>query len=287
MRRLVVLSFALALTGCAGTWDKLSSRRFRENPYQTLFDGRDPLAVMQSSQEGDERAAMMRKLKEPAANGRSQQDQEEAMRLLTEAAIGDPSPVVRVAAIDALGRFQDPRAVKSLTAAYYQAAGTPAQPAAGGQFQLAAGGRDLGTLDKSSLTGPTGFAPEVASVIRGRAVNAMANTGSAEAIPVLTEVATGAEKTGGSDRDTRLAAVRGLKQLRAPESVLALAKVLTLEKTRDPALAGRAHEGLVSLTGQSMPDDPQRWDMLIRSGEATVVPQPNVIQQAAAMVIGN
>jgi HEAT repeat protein len=293
MPRLVqsIVLFALALgpTGCTGFWDKMSSRKFRDDPWGTLHDRRDPLQVMRTSPEGDDRAAAMKKLKEPARNGRPAPDQDEALKLLTDAAINDPSPVVRVAAIDALGRFQDPRAVKSLTAAYYQAGGgsTPQTDPAASGLQLASGGRELGTFDKASLTGPTGFAPDVASVIRSRSVEALANTGNAEAVGMLTQVATGTEKTGGGDRDARLAAVRGLKSLRSPESVAALSKVLAAEKTRDPALADRAHEGLVSLTGQSLPDDPQKWEALVRSGQATVVPPPNAIQQAGAWVLGN
>lgn len=286
---LLLLGLSAGLTGCAGAWDKMSSRRFRDDPWGTMFDRRDPLEVMKTSPEGDDRAAAMRKLKEPAANGRSSAEQEEALRLLTDAAINDPSPVVRIAAIGKLGEFQDVRAVKSLTAAYYQAGGGAASPLndADATLQLASGGRALGTTDRMSLAGPLGFGPDVTNVIRARAVEALASTGKAEAVGILAQVATGAEKVGGTDRDTRLAAVRGLKQLRTPESVAALSNVLTVEKTRDPALAQRAHEGLVNLTGQSLPDDPQKWDALVRSGQAPVVAAPNVIQQASATIFGN
>jgi HEAT repeat protein len=272
-----VVILAIGLTGCAGTWDKISSRRFRENPIGAMYDRRDPLDVMRTSLEGDDRAAAMRKLKEPASHGRGEAEQEEAMRLLTEAAINDSSPVVRVAAIDALGRFRDPRAVRSLTAAYYRAGGTPADPA--NPIQPASTGR--------SLSGPVGFAPEIASVVRGRAIESLAQSGSPEAVSVLAQVATGAEKSGGSDRDTRLAAVRGLKTMRSQDSVAALAKVLAMEKSRDPAMADRAHEGLVALTGRNLPDDPQQWDLAVRNGQAPVVAEPNFVQQAAFWAFGN
>ena len=72
-----------------------------------------------------------------------------------------------------------------------------------------------------------------------------------------------------------LAAVRGLKQMRTVESVAALSKVLTVEKTRDPAMADRAHEGLVALTGQNLPSDPQKWDAMVRGGQTPVVPPPS------------
>ncbi len=270
-----VLVLVVGLTGCTGTWDKVSSRRFRDDPVGTMFDRRDPLEAMRKSSEGDDRATAMRKLKEPLANGRGEPEQEEALRLLTDAAINDPSPVVRVAAIDALGRFRDPRATKSLTAAYYQAGGTPVDPL------------NPAPTATRSLAGPVGFAPEVASVIRSRAVESLAKSNNPEAVPVLVQIATGVEKTGGSDRDTRLAAVRGLKSMRSQDSVAALAKVLAMEKTRDPAMADRAHEGLVALTGQNLPDDPQQWDLAVRNGQAPVVAEPNFIQQAASWAFGN
>ncbi len=277
----LAMSLLTGSLGCAGTWDKLSSRRFRQDPLGTIYDQRDPLSVMQTSPEGDDRAAAMRKLKEPISQGRSEQDQEEALRLLTDAAINDSSPVVRVAAIEALGKFKDPRAVRSLLAAYYQSSGVPTAPSENGLQTAAAR-----TPDRTSLTGPVGFAPDVASVIRGRAIESLAQSGHPDALPILVEVAMGTEKTGTTDRETRLAAVRGLKQMRSQESVQALTKVLAMEKTHDPAMADRAHEGLVALTGQNLPNDPQQWDLVVRNGQAPVVSEPNLIQQAAAWITG-
>ena len=57
-----VVILAIGLTGCAGTWDKISSRRFRENPIGAMYDRRDPLDVMRTSLEGDDRAAAMRQV---------------------------------------------------------------------------------------------------------------------------------------------------------------------------------------------------------------------------------
>jgi hypothetical protein len=141
--------------------------------------------------------------------------------------------------------------------------------------------------DRTSLSDPLGYSPDVSSLIRSRVVEALASTGTAEAVPMLARIATASDKTIEADRETRLAAVRGLQRLRTGESIQALSKVLTVEKTRDPALAGRAHDGLVSLTGQSLPDDPQKWDQYLRSGNATVASPPNAIQQVGAWVFGN
>jgi hypothetical protein len=268
---LVVASVGLA--GCATTVDTLTSRKFRQKPFETLFKPGDPLTVMRTSPEGDERAAAMRRLKEPLLDGRTPEEQNEAIQLLSTAATADPSPVVRVAAVDALGRFQDERAVGILTAAYHQASGV------GGQ-----GPRAVSSAERLALSGPTGFAPEMVTIIRTRTVESLAGTGRAEAVPVLTRVATGQDDEGPEpDRDVRLAAVRGLAKLRVPESAVALSRVLSAEKGKDPALAGRAHEGLVSLTGQSHPADPEQWQAVVQAG-VVVVPEPDPIQKAAAWV---
>jgi HEAT repeat protein len=271
---LVVASVGLA--GCASTVDTLTSRKFRQRPFEALFNPGDPLTVMRTSPEGDERAAAMRRLKEPVLSGRPQEEQDEAVQLLTTAATSDPSPVVRVAAVDALGRFQDERAVGVLTAAYHQAAGVAAKPKV-----VQAG---FGGADRLSLAGPVGFAPEMVTVIRTRVVESLAQTGRAEAVPVLTRVATGQDEDGPDpDRDVRLAAVRGLAKLRVPESAVALARVLADEKGKDPALAGRAHEGLVSLTGQPHPADPEQWNAVVQAG-VTIAPEPDAVQRAVDWV---
>lgn len=271
-----VVAASVGLAGCTGTGDLLTSRKFRQKPYETLFKPGDPLTVMRTSNEGDSRAAAMRRLKEPALNNRPQQEQDEAIQLLGSAATSDPSPVVRVAAVDTLGRFRDERAVGILTAAYHQATGAkdPVGPAGGA------------AADRLSLVVPAGFPPEMVTVIRTRVVESLANTGRPEAVPVLTRVAAGKAEDGQEepDRDVRLAALRGLTRLRVPEAATALSQVLTAEKGKDPALAGRAHEGLVNLTGQRLPADPAQWQAVVQAGVA-IVPEPNAIQRAAAWVM--
>src|SRR5687768_6497570 len=126
MLALLAAVIVLGVTGCASTWDTLSSKRFREKPWETAFGTDDPLQVLRTSSDGEERARAMRRLKEPLADGRSEADQEVAFEILATAAASDPSPWVRMAAIDALGRFQDPRATEALAVAFHQATGKPA-----------------------------------------------------------------------------------------------------------------------------------------------------------------
>lgn len=286
MTRLLPIVAVCAAAGCANTWDTVTSRKFRQKPFEVMFQPGDPLTVMRTTPEGDERAKAMRRLKEPALFGRPE-EQDEAVELLTKAATLDPSPVVRVAAIDTLGRFQDERAVAALTAAYHQAGGAskPAAPLPRGVEQ-AAGLEAAALAERFSLSGPAGFPPEVAGLIRSRAVTALAETGRPEAGQLLARVAAGGDGEE-SDRDTRLAALRGLTRVRTAESVTALAKVLAAEKGKDPALAGRAHDGLRDLTGMQHADDPATWAGIVQAGQFQVVPPANPVVQAVGRLIEN
>jgi hypothetical protein len=303
-RPLLAAAFALAplgLTGCSGAWETLTSRRFREDPFGTTrraFSPEDPVAVLLTDppRTGDERAAAMRRLKEPAADGRSAEDQDAVLGELERAATADRSPLVRMEAIGALGRFRDPRATAALVAAYQAAHGRkdgepaptvrPPDPGV-----LAAGGvrASIRGVDRFPLTtGPTGYPPELVSAIRCRAVEALGRTGQPEAAKFLAVVAGGAGKDvaadGGDDKDVRLAAIRGLGLTRQPEAVAALARVLTAEASgRDPALLGRTHEELMQLTGKKLPPDPKAWDEVVQAG-VVIAPEPTWIENAIGWV---
>ena len=293
MARRVVLfggAFAVATAcGCAGTWDVVSSHKFRDNPL-SAFRSEDPMTVLRTRIEGNERADAMRRLKEPAANGKTPQEQDEALQVLGAAATSDPSPIVRTAAIDALGRFQDQRAVKLLIAAYHQADGLATDPVrgGGGGVQQAAAFRSADATDPLSLLGPAGFEPAFVNTLRSRTVTALSKTGQPEAVTFLAGVAaSGPAKPGEAstvDRDVRAAAVRGLGTVRSREAVAALGRVLQDEAGRDVVLAQNAHEGLVQLTGKNLPPDPAQWAPVIQAG-GDVAPPPNMIQRAINTVV--
>jgi hypothetical protein len=284
MRAFALLLLAALSGGCASTWDTVTSRKFRQKPFDVMFKSEDPLTVMKISNEGDERAHAMQRLKEPIRNGGTSGDQDEAINLLSAAAVSDPSPVVRVAAIDALGRFQDERAAGILITAYNAGDGIPA-----GVEKPKRRSRPLDPddpmlfIERYSLRGPVGYADEVASAIHSRAITALAGTGRPEAMPVVALAAQG----GGDqpiDRDTQLAALRGLAKMRTPESVSVLVTVMKAEKGKDPALTARAHESLKNLTGKDYPNDPQAWETAMKSGTATIVPEPTMIQQVGLWI---
>lgn len=290
------------LAGCASSWDTMTSKSFKEKPFHHMFGKKDdPLTVLRVNQDGggDVRAKAMRQLKEPLKSGGSQEDQDEVVdHILGPAATSDPSPVIRAAAIDALGRFDDPRVPKLLIAAYHQATGRSAaapaaapEPAvtltghsperlAGQDVRAGGGGRKPGEPDRLGLAGPSGFPADVVTMLRTRSLTGLARAGSPDAVQFVGGVATGAEDD--ADRDVRLAAVRALGGVRQKESVVALAKVLSAEKSRDIGLASRAHEGLVSLTGKSLPAEPEKWDEVVQAG-AEVAPEPTGVQRAIGL----
>jgi HEAT repeat protein len=283
-----VVALIAAGSGCASTWETMTSRRFREKPYETTFGNEDPLKVLRESPDGEAKARAMRKLKEPAANGRPQTEQDEVVQILTDAATGDPSPWVRVAAIDALGRFKDPRAVEVLATAYYQAAGRPEPPTPATPPVVAAGGRQPGVLaDRLGLHGPQGFAPDQAANIRGRALEALARTGRPEAVEFLARIAAGQEIPADEDPATkdfvRQRAVAGLGKVRTKEAVVALAGVLSAEHDKDITLTDLAHSGLVSLTGKNEPADPKAWEAVIQAG-FEITPEPNLLQRTISQL---
>ena len=283
-----IVGVLVGVIGCASTWDKITSRDFKEQPFESMFGKTpDPLHVLRTSPEGTERAEAMKRLQEPLRSEGSQADQDEVVEhILGPAATSDPSPVVRAAAIEALGRFEDPRAVSYLIAAYHQAAGPDHSGRASTAQTIlpAKAGKEPGRLpDRLGLHGPSGYPAEVTAMLRIKALNGLAHSGKPEAVTFLAQVASGQATEGDAmaDRETRIAAVRGLIAIRSQESVAALARVLKEEQSRDIALAGRAHQGLIELTGKNYPADSAAWNQVIQAG-AEIAPKANAVERAIA-----
>jgi hypothetical protein len=258
----------VGLTGCASTWDTMSSKRFRDDPFGVMFQSDDPMTVLRENPDGEARARAMRTLKEPGA----EPEQTEALEILSAAATTDPSPWVRVAAIDALGRFQDPRAVEQLAHAYHQAGGKPAGQKSGGTGPL---------NDRLGLHGPQGFPADQVANIRGRALDALGRTGQPQAIGFLAEVASAPPATNEDPLErsaVRQRAVAALAKVRDKEAVAALAKVLAAEQGKDVTLTNLAHGGLVELTGLKHPADPAAWNEVVQAG-FEIAPEPSGLRR--------
>ena len=221
-RAAAAAALGAGLGGCASTWDDVTSRDFH---VRSLWERKEPLAVLRDSTDGDERAKALRALKEPRANGGSDVEQEQVVQLLTAAATDDPQPYCRSAPIAALGHFQDPRAAQALITAYETA------------------GR---------------LAPEVAGAVQQQALTALGQTKQSGAVAFLLRQARQPLPADGSDvdrqqvRDNRLAAVRALRGYEGSAEVAqAMAKLMQADK--DVALRDRARETYVKVTGQEPP----------------------------------
>ncbi len=294
---LVVAS--LAMSGCTGTWDTLTSRRFRQAPYDTtkkLVSPEDPIVVLRASppRDGDDRAKAMLRLKEPLTTGLTQRDQDEVIDILARAATTDPSPYMRLAAIHALGRFQDQRAGGILVMAFQNAHGRMngmSDPTQSDPLLQLAVAPPIRTSPRGSpllLNAPTGFPPETVAAIRCGTLEAIGRSPRSEGIQFLASVAVGtgnAAPDGAEDRDVRLAAIRGLTQSRTPEAVVVLAQALAADNKQDLAITKRLHEGLVSLTGKGLPPDPEQWNAVVQAG-VVIAPEPTWLDSAVKTAEG-
>lgn len=218
---------SLGLCGCAGFWDDVTSRNFH---VQSLFVKSDPLVVLRDSNDGDERAKALRALQEPKQNGGTDEEQNALVQILTTAAVNERQPLCRLAAIQTLGRFKDPRAVQGLIEAFYQA---------------------------------NSFSPETTTVLRCQALTALGKTENPVAVELLARVvreppAEGTEQEKQQTLDVRIAAARALGNFSQQQGTEALVHVLRTEK--DVALRDRAHDSLQAVTGEKLPPDAQAWD---------------------------
>jgi hypothetical protein len=241
---------AVAASGCAHFVDEVTSHDFH---VKNLFRRQDPMTVLRTSTDGDARADAMHHLKEPLKHNGGQTQQDEAVQILTEAATTDPRPICRLAAINALGRFDDPRCAAVLLKAYQ---------------------------------GASAFPTETAKPIRCEAMVALGHKNSPEGVALLTQVATttkapasaakpemkltgyeGEEELAkllGQDdpdslaaRDGRLAAIRALGMSKNRQAIDVL---LPLLAERDIAIRDRAHEALETITGRKdVAKDADAW----------------------------
>src|SRR5262249_19124915 len=147
-----------------------------------------------------------------------------------------------------------------LAAAFHQADGPGAKPATDSRLpgMLAARG---------GLYGPTGYSPDVATMLRVKAVDALAKTGRPEAVTFRAEVALPTRDAEPIEPGAvRGGAVGGLGTTRRPEAVHALSRVLAAEQGQDAAVVSRAHTGLKDLTGHDLPADPDQWNAVVQAG---------------------
>jgi HEAT repeat protein len=228
---LVPLALAAATAGCTGFWDEVTSRDFK---MKNLWEHPDPLWVVQNTTDGDKKAKALRSLREPLANGGTQEEQEVVVKTLVWSATRDEQPACRQAAIDALRHFRDARAVDALKDAYYQS---------------------------------TRFSPETAAILRCQALAALGDTGQPGAVELLLSVlreppVEGSEVDKQQKTDERIAAARALAHFPQPQPAQAL--VAVLRTSPDVALRNNARQSLVQITGRELPPEAQPWEDYFR-----------------------
>jgi HEAT repeat protein len=202
--------------------DDFSLRKMNVSVFQAPAD---PLDTVMHSKDGSARVRAMAYIHEPASRGGSGQEQQAVLNVMRQCATKDLLPACRLAAIDRLRHFRDPAAVEILKDAYYNAGAFPNS--------------------------------ETASVIRRQALAALADTGHESAVEMLVQVlreppAEGADVDRQAKLDERLTAARALGRFQSPNAAVALAEAMA--KETDIGLQRRAHDSLVSITGQNLPD---------------------------------
>lgn len=196
--RPLALAAVLGLSGCAHFWEDVTSHSpeggFGNDMayrWKLLWHHEDPLITLRDSHDGDMKARAYRALKEPKANGGSDQDQEAILKILAAGAAEEPSMVCRLAAIEKLGEFQDPRAAAALKEAYFS--------------KLNGGPRN--------------------AVVRQGALKSLAQTRQPDAVQVLVEAT-----LYGEEMDVRLVAAEGLGNFKDAQASGALVQVLQKDK---------------------------------------------------------
>jgi len=239
---------SLGLSGCAQFWEDVTSKDFQ---CSDLWSRPNPLLVLRDSNSGDKRARALRSLREPKQHGGTAEEQDAMVNILVTAAKTDPQPLCRLAAIQSLGGFQDPRAAQGLQDAFFAVTEAPAR-------------RE--PTKPESFGANAAFPPDVSTVIQCKALEALGKTGHPSGVELLARVARpgpstvveASETEKQQNRDLRLSAVRALGHHKHYEATSAL--VAVLEKDKDVALQNRAAESLAEATGKDLGKDPKAWE---------------------------
>jgi hypothetical protein len=243
----------LTLSGCAGTWEEVTSREFH---IKNLFTRQDPMVVLKESNDGDKRARALLALDEPRRHGQGDLEQNTILQIMNQAATTDRQPFVRLAAIQKLGGFEDPRAVPILEDAFYKAGD---------------------------------FAPETATRLQCRVLTAMGETKKPEVkrflIDKLKEPTAERSDLAQQRNDRCLAAARALNNFPNDNEVAdALFAVFGNDK-EDVALRDRAHVSLQDITGERLPAEVAVWDQYLHPQPGQPRPHRSRMMELVSYVV--
>lgn len=225
----------LAASGCAGFWDTVTSRDFK---FKETFAKVDPIVVLRDNPDGDRRAKALRMLQEPKSHGNASQ-QDLYVEILCKAAWTEKHALCRLAAIQTLREYKDPRVVEGLKEGYYRA---------------------------------SAYNPDTASILRCAALEALGQVGDLSGVELLVKVlreppTEGPEQDRQLKADERTAAARALGHFKHYSATSAL--VYVLESEKDVALRNRANESLQACTGKDFPPDAKIWADYLNDPRAT------------------
>lgn len=238
----------LSAGGCAHFVDEVTSREFK---LKNLVSHPDPVTTLRSSTDGDARARALHHLKEPAKHGGGPAQQDEIMQILTESAVGDPRPMCRLAAISALGRFEDPRAATVLLQAYQGASSFPTETANPIRCEA------MTALGKKNSSEGLSLLAQVATTVKAPATKPGVKLAGFEEEQELNKLLGQYDPDSQAARDARLAAIRALG---ASKNRQAIETLLPLMAERDIAIRNRAHEALQTITGKKdVAKTPEAW----------------------------
>lgn len=250
----------VGLPGCANFWDEVLSSE-RDWRYITNVNKPDPLVVIRDNDpskpnaDGLRRAQALCQLREPLKNGGNAQDQDAYLSILGAAATTDREPLCRLAAIRALGKFQDARAARLLEEVFNQ----PKLPFTAGNNSM---------IRRESLVG-------------------LEQMHDPSSLPLLIRVARQPGPPKSSDRgdkmqtqDEKIIAIRALGKYREQEAVDALAFVLKTEK--EISLRHRAHQSLEESSGKRWPEAFEDW----QNADVRPLPKESTTDEAIRLMTG-
>jgi HEAT repeat protein len=237
-----LLTLLLASVSGCGFWDEVTSRDFK---FKELWIKPDALKVLETSKDSDHRAKALRRLKEPKFNGGSDEDQDMVVQLLCTAANTEKHSICRLAAIQTMGKFKDPRVVEGFTNKK---------------------GEQVDGLVKAYYNASLyGTPPEAVHMLKCAALKSLGETGQPAAVPTLVlalrQPRPDPDKTAGDIRlrvnNELVTAARALGHFNQYQATEALLTVL--QKDTDPSIRNRARESLCEATGKDFPADAQVW----------------------------
>ncbi len=256
-------------SGCADTMDAMTSEHFKQAPFTNMYHALfykddDPLDLLRKSQEGDVRAKAMLALQEPKRSGRPAADQDEVIQILQSSATTDNRAICRLGAVEALGRFEDPRATQILMQAY--SAANQSEAALSSVTQT-------GLRSRVPVGAMSSFTPDMIITIQSRTLESLGKQHRPDALPLLFEVATMpakkmpssspesllAEGSLGQDPfDLRLAALRALENYKGDQAVAQFLYTVVTTET-DVAIKDRAYMSLKTVSDKDWAPTAPEW----------------------------